>query len=441
MVYKLALIIKKLGLLIGYHLDVIAYILSICVICGALVCYVYALNIIFFREIKDNYHNYLDRSIPLAIITIPLLLCILSKEVLFNKVIFLIFALLILLPTFSLWAHIRNWHEETMSYFFYYHPRHTLLFLDASVYPIVVIFYFTLIRYLRLATDVNVYKIFESYYYLIPWILATLPLIVVILFFLSHKFLIIREYYWIRLLELLQAINIKLLQNKLYFKVMEKLHKFSYFIYIVVTDGFSVFPHKRSNYVFSRLTAIRLLIVRFFRFIYWKSAIRGLLIIFLLVLEIFINDGILHYGLYMLFFYPLVKAIMLNIVEFSQMDFVHVTCISDYLAHNWKHIHYPHYFWWCVDEAEDMFPIIWNIDAFPEKTQNLIAILRKQTHDQERVFKTLENSLQLCSMYDRTLRIKTTFFPRLAITYRQFYHTRWVHTNNTVGGYYNAKIT
>jgi hypothetical protein len=35
-------------------------------------------------------------------------------------------------------------------------------------------------------------------------------------------------------------------------------------------------------------------------------------------------------------------------------------------------------------------------------------------------------------MYNRTLRMKNTFFPRLVVYYKKVYHTRWAYTNTTI---------
>jgi hypothetical protein len=154
----------------------------------------------------------------------------------------------------------------------------------------------------------------------------------------------LRTYLWNALYVLVYSFHIKLLGNKIYFKVMEKLFKFNFLCFSLISLGGPVF-YKSSTKHYSWWRRLRSYL--------WFHPYWFTIIMFLcLFLELIINKGQIYFGLYLICFYPIVRGIIYLLYSFGNSKWVLDCCLSDYTSCRWDFVKYPEVFWIYVDDAE-----------------------------------------------------------------------------------------
>lgn len=87
---------------------------------------------------------------------------------------------------------------------------------------------------------------------------------------------------------------------------------------------------------------------------YENTYIFNLLIIFLLYVEIHITEK-LFFGLYLLFFFPIIKFFFTSFLNIDRKNIILEICFVDYLNKNWVNCRYPRHFWNYFDGADFWF--------------------------------------------------------------------------------------
>lgn len=295
----------------------------------------------------------LDRIVPLcALISPTLFVLFLSPfDAWFHRFCLLLgIHIIILVPLFHYWSSLRQWSNDSSSsdsnkIWSWSHPRLFLHIAIALIYPSLWGIYFSLSRYIRLGSTIDLYSFISSFFtFYLDWIILAL-------FILPHVFLWIiipslylsniRRYLWVELSSLLYSLHLFLLAYNLYFIVMEKLFKFSHLCYSLISLNGPIYFKKEVNHILRQLI----------NYLFYNPKVIDILFLISLPIEVYFCNGKLFYGIYTLFFYPLTRSILSIFFSFYLQDWFHDCCLSDYLRSNFISPHYPIIFWAKSEEA------------------------------------------------------------------------------------------
>jgi len=308
------------------------------------------------------------------------------------------------------WASHRNWafsdqdvivqrdlfDPETTHYTFktWAHPDLYKFIAISLIYPLVIGLYFSISRYLRLGSTIEFPLVYS---------LVSDPTIIALIFFSfdifawSLVFTInlgkIYSYVWDCTAALLHSIHIALLRKspRVYFSLAEKLFKFSRLLFILLAQ-----PHDMRH----RTQAESTLFERSMRYVYFHPIIIHIVAISTVVLELLLSSGKLYYGLYTLFFYPIVRGVLAMLLRYKGSSFNLDVNLADLLEGRFENPHYPKSFW--TDVGSPM--IFFGFDvSIPEKYQHLAL-----EYKTKRYYRSQDLPLRLlgirCGPYDITIR-------------------------------------
>lgn len=223
-------------------------------------------------------------------------------------------------------SNLRGWDIINNTFHSWKHPRLYFHIHLAFLYPLLFFGYLLIFRYIRLGSVLDLSVIFpeSEIVYCLSLFLVTYWLAWVYLVILSFQDLRKRLWYYTSTLGF--SLHITLLRYNCYFKVLRPLYKILYIVnnYLILleNDGRDKekFPYWRQGV----------------RYLYFHPSLFPLTLFFFLVLELLIKKGHLYYGLYGLFWYPIIAAIVWLFYTFVWSNFVQHSCLNDYLCKNWE---------------------------------------------------------------------------------------------------------
>jgi hypothetical protein len=364
----------------------------------------------------------LDRVIPIIMLICPTIFIIFLSpfDAWFTRfTLLLVTHIFILIPLLYQWSSLRRWNSADESCYdiplTYHSWNHPCLYLDiaiALIYPSLWGMYFSLSRYIRIGSTINIYTYISSLnphwsivIFLFPY---WLPIFLIIISTL-------RSFLWKHTYKILYSLHINAISFNPYFNFMEKFVKLSHLCFSLISlNGLVYFKdvekyswwRKSINYMFFHSG--------WFTFIFFIS----------ILLELLLSKGLLHYGIYTLFIYPLIRSILSFFFSIGNHNWVLDCCLSDYVRRQWESPRYPIPFWEYFRDAEFYFNFTWYFTK--EEFQTL---LKKVEHHAWHLRKKVSRNVHQDLLYYRVRRnFQHPFGMRLAVSYLYSHRVRWVHT-------------
>jgi len=284
---------------------------------------------------------YLRQIIAIFLLFFPLILIsylfiFVKMNLLFLIICWLIYQLFYLQPLFTLWGWATE-IEKSKIPSLYTAP----FFFEISIamlYPILIIGYLSLTRYFRLGSTIDLNTN-------VAW-LGSIPIDSILLVFICSYGLFIkptififdfvgdvREQIMVRFIRIRYTYHLKFLQKDRYFYFMEKCYKLSHAICAIIIQDSLIFKEK------SFIAYAQLKIRKNFNLISFVS------ILLFISIEANSQNGQLYYSIYVLFFFPILRLIILGIINFYFHDWTGEVNYSDYINMNFENPRYPHIFW------------------------------------------------------------------------------------------------
>ena len=236
-----------------------------------------------------------------------------------------------------------------------------ILYILSIIYPSIWGLYFSLSRYIRMGSTLDIYHYFSSisidWYILIPFLLRY-----IIVWLAIYRYLLgsLRLTLWSYTEAMLYKFHIKALQYYIYFRLCELIYKglFVYFDIISGNSGASIRYLKDCG-----------IIRRTISYMFYRPYILHLIFVLSLLLELVLTKGELHYGVYSLFLYPFILGLIHCLHQFGYSNFIRDVCMSDYCALNFTKPRYYNRFWFYLPRAEHYFGFEY---TYPEDLKDVI---------------------------------------------------------------------
>ena len=306
---------------------------------------------------------------------------------------------------------------------------HPAFYLNISVwisYLYLFVLYFSIVRYVRLGKELDFSNIVLSDYS------SLLSLILVILtlgigwVYLFYKVLdktkdIITNYF----VAFCEKINYICIQNKYYFVFCEKLYKALFFIseylHIHSSSHYKNPIELRNRTVFPRRN-----FSKFRKFLFYITYMRPQIFNFVVILSLIFEVALtkkLYFGLYTLFYYPLIVLLIRGLKRFHESAWTQNVCISDYMHDNWEKPHYPVLFC-CFCETDPLWYFGYEKIFTPETELKKDKFCLNYTDK----YYNLQNTYKFCLRV--TNNPMSSLTKRIAVSYRDSKHVRWMHTSS-----------
>jgi hypothetical protein len=245
----------------------------------------------------------------------------------------------------------------------------------ALIYPSLWGIYFSLSRYIRMGSTLDVYQ------YLDILLQYCLDYLILSLFIIPYTFLClaiflylvrsIRITLWYYTSLVLYAIHISMLQYYDYFHMFKLIYKAGFVYHDIISGSVGA-----TTWDLKSTSRFRKII----SYIYYRPYILNIIFISSLVLELLITHGTLYYGVYTIFIYPFIIGIFhcFHIVYCSK--FIQDVCKSDYIAQNFANPRYYSKFWFYLPRAPQYFGFEY---TYPP---DLLNVIRKTCAFEERAY-------------------------------------------------------
>jgi len=382
---------------------------------------------------KFKYNFLLDHLSPIIILMSPYyFIKFIEMDYLFvESLTYVIFMqIVIIVPLIHFWLDNRNWFSEQERGNFktilgWNDPQLYFHISKAIIYPMVYLFYFSVIRYFRLGNKFNIYEsllllLTQDNIMLCVLIIVALPNIFVWCMILINIFISVKNNIWESCSFLMYSIHLALLKYNPYFKFTEKIHKlFFIFFHLVSLNGSLMLFENHEGYDplkhIQRYSYFRQLI----HFSYHKPSIIYFFMFFAILLEI-ICCGQLFISYYLLFIIPLLNIIFKGFYYYGRSDFSLDVCKVDYLNGNIMNPRYPALFWFLIENPELFFGITLELSKDESKEwskQYFIYINENQ------IFQTLRTE----KLFDRITKknTKRSWLMQVKTLYYKLNQVRW----------------
>jgi hypothetical protein len=327
---------------------------------------------------------------------------------------------LITIPAILIHKKLANWSEkdvirQVQDKYKFYNVKSLMIYFDLSIgilYPYIFGVIILSIRYLMLNKEIDISYFFTEIFLTILFVIfCYLPIMLFILWKISFFFNFLKEYLWIKLLNILYSLHLFLLNYWYdYFFLLSKIHKIMHFIRCYCSK------HSKTRWP-KNPSKFWLLIDK----LYVYPQIFMYIIYFFIILEIIIYKR-LFYTFYILFIYIYIKSIVSNLYSFGRTYFGNDTCFSNYVYKNFSNPRYPVLFWYKFDEAYVFYGF--QYFYFSEKEKNEIFI-QKEFYKEKVNYREKNSSL---SMYSKMLLVsekRFSFKKSISYTYNLFYGIRY----------------
>lgn len=349
---------------------------------------------------------FLDIIIPLSFICSPTLIVLLliNTSWLLKFLLILIIHIFLLLPVMHYWAKQRNWGSSNILTI-----KNPQIFLDVTIAIIYPAFFGVLInslRYLRVghSIDLNIYNT----EYLINFFICVIflfPYVFVWTFLFLTKFGTFKNYLWVKFVSIIKSITIMLLQYRIFFLFLEKMHKISFAVYTYVIHNYTIYNKPKNRFRY------------YLHYVYLHPMLIPLFILFGAFFEIIFFKGILYYSLHLFLFYMLLQPVIYFLLTFAGLNnnWVFLCCYSNYIYNKWYEPYYKRQFWLHFDTFREYLNDLPNLD---EKTlihirNNFIEpVLEKNDFWYD---KALTNSIKISK------KKNSLFKHRLALEYKRWH--------------------
>jgi hypothetical protein len=333
--------------------------------------------------IKNNSKLFLTRKehlkllfvflLPHLVVQILVMPCIQSPSA--HLLIGIATQIIIVVPTFyvlrtlGMWtpiiASVNAYVEESFSKQFNSYGTQ-LMFWQAAVgllYPSIFVVYLLCLRFLTVGQSLDMLIFSEINCRIMP-LIALVSSFQPVFYWLLTKYAHLRNFLWDNWVASMEATNYYLIQQPTYFKIMLALHKWAFvlnqFIYyhsITKTNGLI----KKISYVSWVVTS--------------KMWVIYLVLISSIALEIWLTKK-LHFGLYSLLCFIVLKNIGYCIANLPQCGWTHTISLSDYLAQNYVKPHIPHEFWrdYNINNVDQYFTSLEFAWTYSEETKKLLRL-------------------------------------------------------------------
>jgi hypothetical protein len=375
----------------------------------------------------------LDRIIPIIALLCPTLFIIFLSpfDAWFTRfTLLLVIHIFILIPLLYYWSSLRRWSSKDesnsdipLTYRSWNHPHLYLDIAIALIYPSLWGMYFSLSRYIRIGSTINLSSYISAFCndYLegIIIFIFIIPSTFLWLCLLIWRIMYIRKYLWTKVLSLIYSFDIIAISFETYFIIIEKLYKFHHLVFSLISLNGPVFFMNKNLPPFEIIKYPRWRYL--LNFLFFKPFILKISIIIIPLFEIFFNNGNIHYTLYIIFAYPIISSFLTMFFSFGDHDWVLSCCYSDYILCNWNKPHYPGEFWNYFTDPLFWYNFSW---TFSEEQQALLS--KKQVKYESLIQRACGSS------YNNHLRIKTynrSFRIKVAVSFRREYGIRYMHTS------------
>jgi hypothetical protein len=278
-----------------------------------------------------------DRLLPLLLLFMPIF-GIFIFSVWLHKLIFLlglhIFCVIPLLTFWNKYRGLPDINQESNSW------KHSQVYIHialAMLYPLIFVLYFSIIRYLRLGEtfDIRNFPIMLD----LDLIIFSIFLLPLILYWILVVYIIIRKLrtdLWAYTASISYSIHVKMLTYQDYFFIMEKIFKLAFLNHDVISLSCGATTYDSKNVFWFR---------KVLSYIYYHPFILTIIFISSLCIELILNKGVMYYGIYTLFYYPLIYSIMHFLNMFGSTNFIQDVCMSDYINLRVDSLRYSEKFW------------------------------------------------------------------------------------------------
>lgn len=401
-------------LVVNQHLIMLIFYVGLLLFLSYLIIY-WGIDILYIllRREKASFNLWVDRIIPCLLLVSPYGLVVTIMEgTILEKCWIIIFSHLLNTVLLRYLSNLRGWDIINNTFHSWKHPRLYFHIHLAFLYPLLFFGYLLIFRYIRLGSVLDLSVIFpeSEIVYCLSLFLVTYWLAWVYLVILSFQDLRKRLWYYTSTLGF--SLHITLLRYNCYFKVLRPLYKILYIVnnYLILleNDGRDKekFPYWRQGV----------------RYLYFHPSLFPLTLFFFLVLELLTKNGHLYYGLYGLFWYPIIAAIVWLFYTFVWSNFVQHSCLNDYLCKNWEAPKFPEAFWYFFQDPEWFYNFQW---TFSPEEETYVANLAKQHAWHLRKKTTID--LHYWQLMERCQN--KSYVIRTAAAFRSIhYGARWVHT-------------
>lgn len=404
----------------------------LCVFAISLIVLLFMIGILLldylYRPTIEQYpfNIILDRIIPLMVLVLPTIFVVnfIPFSWLYRFLLLIGIHVFLIIPLFYYWGILRHWHvsNNKSTFITLNHPSIYTHVAIAILYPAIWGAYFSLNRYIRLGTTVNLFEMLSE---INPDIFA-----ITIIFCLPGNNLWlkmflwclkdIRFWLWIELQKLCYVLHLFLLNYNCYFYIIEILHKGAFILGTFITLRADVYPPKHKYNVYRYIL----------RYIYFNPITLIMLLLLIIFVEILLTKGTLYYGLYILFMYPILYFIGYTLNYLYTMDWVNDVCKADYFARNWSNARYPMEFWIFFQDDSLRSGFNWPFSEIELAKINQIAekyLVKKYSFVPTLPFRVQHRSI----------------FTRIKAAYRTR-GIRWVHTERTfhpLTGWFTRQLT
>jgi len=225
------------------------------------------------------------------------------------------------------------------------------------------------------------------------------------------RVIMLKNFIWDQTTIVLELIHIKLLKYNTYFKVMLTVYKLSFLLISYINHHPNIYKkYPRSSY--------RKLV----HYLYKKPFVIPIFLAISCLSELIITKGQLHFNLYLIFIYLILRLIISSLLEFSSYPWEKVCCIADYSLLKWDQPRYSQRFWLWFDSIRSDF------NKTPEISDTLQTVIKEKINDTKR--KHLIEQKQFTKVSQKLIKNPSTpYCLSVKIAYQKWSNVRWTHTS------------
>jgi hypothetical protein len=322
------------------------------------------------------------------------------------------------------------------------HPYFIFTIATGIIYPLIWGFFLSFSRYFRLGTTIDISIYLNNWQdFIIVSVFLLYPNILIWVRITMRVLMNYRQVLWNYTESLSFSIHIWALQYYDYFRFCQIIHKFHFILYdlIFLYPGafYRCFSESIKEPSFIKFT-------KFLRFFHSNIWVLHLIMLLNIILEIVVFKGKIYFGIYILFLYPSLLALIRMFHTIGSQNLILNMCLSDYLTLNFINPRYPFKFWFYARN-----PQLWyNVQhSLPTALQNIYEKTMIQKYLIYENFSRFHNKLPYRVhgyMFNKNFRltspkiygIKVGLPQRLGIRvaayYKSQYGVRWFSTTRSL---------
>lgn len=387
------------------------------------------LDTVYRPETKQYPFNFiLDHLAPIISIFSPIIIvCILNPVniSLIEKFGYIIIThCLFIMPIIYYWSKHRHWFRlPDFTYFsLWKSPELYYQITLAMLYPMILGIYFNSIRYLRMGKNITLTEIMANVSNseiapILFLIIISLPNLYVIgktiLYFIS----MIRNFIWNHTSLLIYSIHLECLSFNFYFKLMEKLFKFHFIWFNLISLNAPLnIDKERSYYSFWR---------RLIHYLYYYPKILSIIPLSIIFIELYFWHQ-LWLTYYMLFWVSLIIFFFRAFGYLGRSSFIKDVCTIDFIMKRVPNVRYPTIFWFFSENPELFYGFTINLStrehkAWEKEYQKFSQ--KNKIYSLTLSSKVFEKMIELKKDKQNTIAL---YFEYIKRAYYKTYSVRWL---------------